>query len=364
MAGKLIGVHKYLCIFATDVLPLPCTHYDNLKRKLDMIENTTIENKPMHIAAYIGLCIVTWIAGAVVANGISILMGSLYAEATVPVIIGFWVGKIVLKNKHRDWESIIAFPIINLIAALLGSASSYAFTPLNPGNTALIILVISFALSCGLFALLNIKHSALGRALEVGATKSGKITYSSLIALGLALGVGVTVGLSVIIANNATDTANAHSTTPTISQGQYAQSESLYKRSLVIKEKTLGSDHPSVATSLNNLAETMSTPIEKIHNQPICEEQFESWVLMKSVASTCNLQPQITKFTTDYAINIKAQCGKILTKNKMDEIISEVLELMKEQYAVTIKEMGQEMGEKLFCGMLEKQILDVQSKNN
>lgn len=332
-----------------------------------MIENTAIENKPMHIAAYIGLCIVTWIAGAVVANGISMLIGSVYAEATVPVIIGFWVGKIVLKNKHRDWESIIAFPIINLIAALLGSASSYAFASQNPESTnfsALIILVISFALSCGLFALLNIKYSALGRALEVGATKSGKITDSSLIALGLALGVGVTVGLSVIIANNATDTATAHSTTPTISQGQYAQSESLYKRSLVIKEKTLGSDHPSVATSLNNLAETMSTPTEKIHNQPTCEEQFESWILMKSVASTCNLQPQITKFTTDYAINIKAQCGKILTKNKMDEIISEVLELMKEQYAVTIKEMGQEMGEKLFCEVLEKQILDVQSKNN
>jgi tetratricopeptide (TPR) repeat protein len=37
-------------------------------------------------------------------------------------------------------------------------------------------------------------------------------------------------------------------------QGQYAQAEPLYKRSLAIVEKALGPDHPNVATSLNNLA--------------------------------------------------------------------------------------------------------------
>ena len=37
-------------------------------------------------------------------------------------------------------------------------------------------------------------------------------------------------------------------------QGQYAQAEPLYKRSLAIWEKALGPDHPSVATSLENLA--------------------------------------------------------------------------------------------------------------
>ena len=36
------------------------------------------------------------------------------------------------------------------------------------------------------------------------------------------------------------------------SQGQYANAEPLYKRSLVIKE---GPDHPDVAVSLNGLAE-------------------------------------------------------------------------------------------------------------
>ena len=37
-------------------------------------------------------------------------------------------------------------------------------------------------------------------------------------------------------------------------QGKYAESEPLFKRALEIKEKALGSAHPDVATSLNNLA--------------------------------------------------------------------------------------------------------------
>lgn len=37
-------------------------------------------------------------------------------------------------------------------------------------------------------------------------------------------------------------------------QGQYAQAEPLYKRSLAIREKTLGPDHPDVALSLENMA--------------------------------------------------------------------------------------------------------------
>lgn len=37
-------------------------------------------------------------------------------------------------------------------------------------------------------------------------------------------------------------------------QGHYAQAEPLYKRALQIHEKALGPDHPRVATSLNNLS--------------------------------------------------------------------------------------------------------------
>ena len=36
--------------------------------------------------------------------------------------------------------------------------------------------------------------------------------------------------------------------------GRYAEAEPLYRRSLAIREKQLGRDHPDVATSLNNLA--------------------------------------------------------------------------------------------------------------
>src|SRR5262249_10934322 len=37
-------------------------------------------------------------------------------------------------------------------------------------------------------------------------------------------------------------------------QGKYAEAEGLYKRALVIQEKTYGRDHPDVAQSLNDLA--------------------------------------------------------------------------------------------------------------
>ena len=36
--------------------------------------------------------------------------------------------------------------------------------------------------------------------------------------------------------------------------GRYAEAEPLYRRSLEIREKQLGADHPDVAHSLNNLA--------------------------------------------------------------------------------------------------------------
>ena len=38
-------------------------------------------------------------------------------------------------------------------------------------------------------------------------------------------------------------------------QGKYAEAEPLYRRSLAIREKSLGPDHPDFARSLNNLAE-------------------------------------------------------------------------------------------------------------
>jgi hypothetical protein len=37
-------------------------------------------------------------------------------------------------------------------------------------------------------------------------------------------------------------------------QGKYAEAEPLYSRELAIREKALGSEHPDVARTLNNLA--------------------------------------------------------------------------------------------------------------
>ncbi len=40
-----------------------------------------------------------------------------------------------------------------------------------------------------------------------------------------------------------------------VDQGEYAEVEALYERALKIRENTLGSDHPSVAVVLENMAE-------------------------------------------------------------------------------------------------------------
>lgn len=126
-----------------------------------MTENTTTEKSPMHLAAYIGLCFVAWIAGAAVANGVSIIMGSIYGKATFPVIIGFWIGKSLMKNGRREWIGILCFPIFTFISGLLGQAMGHALAVQTAGGrsySALISLVIALALSLGLFASLNAKR--------------------------------------------------------------------------------------------------------------------------------------------------------------------------------------------------------------
>ena len=45
-----------------------------------------------------------------------------------------------------------------------------------------------------------------------------------------------------------------HVSRPFRNKGDYAAAESLYRRSLAIKEKALGPDHPSFAASLDSLA--------------------------------------------------------------------------------------------------------------
>lgn len=46
-----------------------------------------------------------------------------------------------------------------------------------------------------------------------------------------------------------------------VAQRHYAEDEPLYRRSLAIKEKALGPEHDSVATTLNNLAELLHSQV-------------------------------------------------------------------------------------------------------
>jgi tetratricopeptide (TPR) repeat protein len=54
-----------------------------------------------------------------------------------------------------------------------------------------------------------------------------------------------------------------------VAQGRYAEAEPLYQRSLAIDEKALGPDHPSVATSLNNLAELHKAQGRYVDAEPL-----------------------------------------------------------------------------------------------
>jgi CHAT domain-containing protein len=55
-------------------------------------------------------------------------------------------------------------------------------------------------------------------------------------------------------------------------QGQYAQAEPLYRRSLAIREKALGPEHPDVATSLNNLAYFLAGRGQTANARPLYEK--------------------------------------------------------------------------------------------
>ncbi len=58
-------------------------------------------------------------------------------------------------------------------------------------------------------------------------------------------------------------------------QGQYAAAEPLYHRSLEIREKQLGPDHPDVAQSLNNLAELLRAQGQYAAAEPLYRRSLE-----------------------------------------------------------------------------------------
>jgi hypothetical protein len=124
-----------------------------------MTESKTVPRKPMSVGVYTGLCTGAMIVGYVVATGISTRMSIVYGDVAAPAtLIGFWLGKVVLKNKRRDWIGIVAFPVIIFLTAIFGTAlgvASASHSPVGVNYAPLILLTIPFALSCGLFALFS-----------------------------------------------------------------------------------------------------------------------------------------------------------------------------------------------------------------
>ena len=74
--------------------------------------------------------------------------------------------------------------------------------------------------------------------------------------LAVFVGLAIACGIGVRLAYPQTDEATALSTQADklYQQGRYSEAVPLAQRSLAIREKALGPDHPSVAQSLNKLA--------------------------------------------------------------------------------------------------------------
>ena len=60
-------------------------------------------------------------------------------------------------------------------------------------------------------------------------------------------------------------------------KGRYAEAEPLYKRSLAIREKALGPDHPDVAASLNNLALLYDQQGRHVDAEPLYKKALAIW---------------------------------------------------------------------------------------
>ena len=60
-------------------------------------------------------------------------------------------------------------------------------------------------------------------------------------------------------------------------KARYAEAEPLYRRALAIREKTLGADHPQVATGLNNLASLLDATNRRAEAEPLHRRALAIW---------------------------------------------------------------------------------------
>ena len=85
-------------------------------------------------------------------------------------------------------------------------------------------------------------------------------------------------------------------------QGNYPTAEPLYKRSLAILEKALGSEHPSVAQSLNNLAFLYQSQ----GNYPTAEPLYKRSLTIREKALGAN-HPDVAQSLNNLAVLYAAQ---------------------------------------------------------
>ena len=81
---------------------------------------------------------------------------------------------------------------------------------------------------------------------------------------------------------------------------QYADAEPLYKRSLAIREKALGPEHPDVATSLNNLADIHKARGRYAQTEPLYKRALS--ILEKALGQE---HPNVATSLESYAVLLR-----------------------------------------------------------
>ncbi|WLT40624.1 hypothetical protein NON20_25665 (plasmid) [Synechocystis sp. B12] len=99
---------------------------------------------------------------------------------------------------------------------------------------------------------------------------------------------------------------------------------------------------------------------------PTCEEQYETWLMMQSCDTICNFSTSIKDFILNYLQQAKygngGYCDRILSDKKMQDISLKVLPIIREGYVDLKKDFG-EKGHQAFCDTMQELILDIKNKN-
>jgi tetratricopeptide (TPR) repeat protein len=92
--------------------------------------------------------------------------------------------------------------------------------------------------------------------------------------------------------------------------GHYAEAEPLYRRSMAIREKTLGPDHPDVATSLNNLAGLLRTTGRYADAEPLYQRSLRIAQHASDPELLWNIQSSLRFFYKDAHPDLAILYGK------------------------------------------------------